>query len=171
MSTVNFQRIAPAGTIHPRALVSGALGVFSSLLAIAWARWGYNLPSAVNVSTQQSQNLMLIQLGIAFITLVGSGLMLARYTAPGGFLNILGAIGTFVVGVYYSNSIADVARASALTALPLHFSDYYTSTISIPTDRIFSTFVLVPVLPIALLLLISGLGALATYRSVRRLGM
>jgi hypothetical protein len=153
---------------HVRAILSGALGIFSSLLAIGWALWAYNLPSAVNVNSSQSQNLMLAQLVLAFIMLLGSGLMLARYTLPGGIINILGALATFVIGVYYSNGIADAARSNDLTALPLRFSGIYSGTVSLATDRIVSTFLIVPVFPIAALLLISGLGALATYSGGKR---
>ncbi len=83
MSSVSVQKIVPRAT-HARALLSGGLGVFASLLAIGWALFGYNLPSAVDVTSSQSQSLMLLQVGLAFITLVGSGLMLATYTGPGG---------------------------------------------------------------------------------------
>ena len=154
--------------MHVRAILSGALGVFSSLLAIGWALWAYNFPSAVNVNSSQSQNLMLTQLVLAFVMLVGSGLMLARFTLPGGIINILGALSTFIIGVYFSTGIADTARSKDLTLLRLHFSGVYTGTVSLATDRIVSTFLVVPVFPIAALLLISGLGALATYRSGKR---
>jgi hypothetical protein len=111
---------------------------------------------------------MLAQLVLAFIMLLGSGLMLARFTLPGGIINILGALATFLIGVYFSSGIADAARSKDLTALPLRFSGIYTGTVSLATDRIVSTFLVVPVFPIAALLLISGLGALATYRNGRR---
>jgi len=166
MSSVKVQSVV--SRTHPRALLSGALGVFASLLVIAWARWAYNLPSAVDLTSSQSQSLMLLQVALGFVTLVGSGLMLARYTAAGGAINVLGAIGTFVFGVYFSSDIANAARAKDLTSLTLKFSSYYTNTIQVPTDRIVSTFLVIPILPVALLLLISGLGALATYRSGRR---
>ncbi len=94
--------------------------------------------------------------------------MLARFTLPGGIVNILGALVTFLIGVYFSSGIADAARSNDMTALPLRFSGVYTGTVSLATDRIVSTFLIVPVFPIAVLLLISGLGALATYRSWRR---
>ncbi len=142
MSTVKIQGALQTPK-HVRALLSGGLGVFSSLLTIGWALWAYNLPSAVNVTSSQSQNLMLIQLGLSFIMVLGSGLMLARFTLPGGIINVLGALSTFLIGVY-------------------------TGTVSLATDRIVSTFLIVPVFPIAVLLLISGLGALATYRSGRK---
>src|SRR6266436_9994497 len=100
MSTVKIQEKVQAPK-HVRAILSGGLGVFSSLLAIGWALWAYNLPSAVNVTSSQSQNLLLVQLGLAFIMLLGSGLMLARVTLPGGMINVLGAISTFLIGVYF----------------------------------------------------------------------
>ncbi|OLD08423.1 MAG: hypothetical protein AUI95_03305 [Crenarchaeota archaeon 13_1_40CM_3_52_4] len=103
--------------------------------------------------------------------LLGSGLMLARFTLPGGVINILGALTTFLIGVYFSSGIADAARSKDLTALPLRFSGVYSGTVSLATDRIVSTFLIVPVFPIATLLLISGLGALVTYRSGRRAGV
>jgi hypothetical protein len=149
--------------------LSGGLGVFTSFLAIGWALFAYNLPSAVRVTSSLSQNLMLLQVGVAFITLLGSGLMLAAYTAPGGAINILGALGTFIIGIYYSSNLADAAKADDLTSLPIHFSTFYTGTVSIATDRIVSTLLIVPVLPIAILLLVSGLGGLATHRSSRKI--
>ena len=167
MSTVKIQERVQAPK-HVRAILSGGLGVFSSLLAIGWALWAYNLPSAVNVNSSQSQNLMLAQLVLAFVMILGSGLMLARFTLPGGTINILGALATFVIGVYFSTGIADSARSKDLTALLLRFSGVYSGTVSLATDRIVSTFLTVPVFPIAALLLISGLGALATYRSGKR---
>jgi hypothetical protein len=167
MSTVNV-KAALEGPKHVRAILSGALGVFSSLLAIGWGLWAYNLPSGVNLNSSQSQNLMLAQLVLAFVMLVGSGLMLARFTLPGGIINILGALSTFIIGVYFSTGIADSARSKDLSVLRLHFSGVYTGTVSLATDRIVSTFLVVPVFPIAALLLISGFGALATYRSGKR---
>lgn len=163
MSSLNMQNITQHG--RARALLSGGLGIFTSFLAIGWALFAYNIPSAVKVTSSQSQSLMLIQVTVAFVTLLGSGLMLAAYTAPGGTINVLGALGTFIIGTYYTSNLADAAKANDLTSLPLHFSTIYNGTVSIPTDRIVSTFLIVPVLPIAILLLISGLGALATYRS------
>jgi hypothetical protein len=167
MSTVNVKAVLE-GPKHVRAILSGGLGVFSSLLAIGWALWAYNLPSGVNLNSSQSQNLMLAQLALAFVMLLGSGLMLAGFTLPGGIINILGAPSTFVIGVYFSTGIADSARSKDLTLLRLHFSGIYTGTVGLATDRIVSTFLIVPVFPIAALLLISGLGALATYRSGKR---
>src|SRR5438128_9645835 len=167
MSTVKIQGALQTPK-HVRALLSGGLGVFSSLLAIGWALWAYNLPSAVNVTSSQSQNLMLVQLGLAFIMLLGSGLMLARFTLPGGIVNILGALSTFLIGVYFSSGVADAARSKDLTALPLRFSGLYTGNVSLATDRIVSTLLMVQACPIAVLLLIRGLGALATYPSRKK---
>jgi hypothetical protein len=94
--------------------------------------------------------------------------MLARFTLPGGTINILGALATFVIGAYFSTGIADSARSKDLTALPLQFSGVYSGTVRLATDRIVSTFLIFPIFPIAALLLISGLGALATYRSGKK---
>ena len=120
MSTVNI-KAALQTPKHVRVIPSGALGVFSILLAIGWALWAYNLPSALNVTSSQSQNLMLAQLVLAFILLLG-GLMLARFTLPGRVINILGALATFLIGVFFSGGIADAARSKDLTALPWRFS-------------------------------------------------
>jgi hypothetical protein len=121
MSSLNVQNITRQVT-HARALLSGGVGVFTSFLAIGWALFAYNLPSAVKVTSSQSQNLMLLQVGLAFITLLGSRLMLAAYTALGGAINILGALGTFIVGIYYSSDLADAAKADDLTSLPIRHS-------------------------------------------------
>jgi hypothetical protein len=157
---------------HPKALLSGSLGILSSLLAMAWAIFGYDLPSSVKIVSTQSQNLMLIQGGLAFLTLVGSGLMLARYTAPGGIINLLGSLGTFIIGVYYSTGLANAAQSLDVKTLTFGLSSFYSTalggTVSLPADRIVSTFMIIPILPIALLLLISGLGGLATFRSARK---
>lgn len=167
MSQVNVQRTVQKSE-HARAVLSGGVGVFASLLAIGWALFGYNLPSVVNVTTKSSQNWMLLQVGIAFVTLLGSGLMLARFTAAGGAINILGSLGTFITGVYFSTGLETAARARGLTAVTLQFSRFYAGSIGISTDRIVSTLLVIPVFPIAVLLLISGLGALATYRASKR---
>src|SRR5207247_9798556 len=76
MSTIKIQGALQTPK-HVRARLSGGLGVFSNLLAIGWALWAYNLPSAGNVRSSQSQNLMLTQLMLALILLLGSGLVLA----------------------------------------------------------------------------------------------
>src|SRR6266516_6751400 len=158
---------------HPRAFLSGGLGVFASFLALAWALFGYNLPSAVKIVSSQSEKLMLLQVGLAFVTCACSGLVLARYTAIGGTINVLGALGTFIVGIYYSTGLANAAQAHNMKSVSFHISSFYSSaytgTIDIPIDRIVPTLMIVPVLPIALLLLISGLGALGTYRSTRKI--
>src|SRR5260370_8372966 len=132
---------------HVRAILSGGLGVFSSLLAIGWALWAYNLPSAVNVNSSQSQNLMLAQLVLAFVMILGSGLMLARFTLPGGTINILGALATFVIGVYFSTGIADSARSKDLPALPWRFSGVYSCTALLPTPKILTPFLFAPLFP------------------------
>jgi len=124
MSTVKIQGALQTPK-HVRALLSGGLGVFSSLLAIGWALWAYNLPSAVNVTSSNSQNLMLAQLGLAFIMLLGSGLMLARFTLPGGIINVLGALLTFLIGVYFSSGVADAARSKDLTAFTMQVSGVF----------------------------------------------
>src|SRR5260370_18456222 len=104
---------------------------------------------------------MLAQLVLAFVMILGSGLMLARFTLPGGTINILGALATFVIGVYFSTGIADSARSKDLTALPLRFSGVYSGPGSLATDRIVSTFLIAPVLPTTALPLLSRSGACA----------
>jgi hypothetical protein len=162
MAQVNTMRV-----VHPRSLLAGGLGVFSSLLAIGWALFGYNLPTSINVSSSQPDNLMLAQFGIAFIVLVGSGLMLARYTRLGGAINILGGLATFGIGVLYARSVEQAARAQSLQAIPLQLSQLYTAPLVIPVDRVVTTLLVIPVFPVATLLVISGLGSLATYRMHR----
>src|SRR5713226_3744600 len=162
MAKVNLARIA-----HPRSLLAGGLGVFSSLLAIGWALFGYNLPASVSLAASQPDNLMLAQFGVAFVVLIGGGLMLARYTRLGGAVNILGGLGTFGIGVLYARSLEQAAKAASLQGLSLHFSQVYTAPLVIPVDRLVSTLLVVPVFPIATLLVISGLGSLATYRMHR----
>jgi hypothetical protein len=162
MAQVNQTR-----TVHPRSLLAGGLGVLSSLLAIGWALFGYNLPTSINVSSIQPDNLMLAQFGIAFIVLVGSGLMLVRYTRLGGAINVLGGLATFGIGVLYARSVEQAARAQSLQAIPLRFSQLYSAPLVIPVDRVVSTLLVVPVFPIATLLVISGLGSLATHRTHR----
>ena len=152
---------------HPRSLLAGGLGVFSSLLAIGWALFGYNLPSSVNLPPNQPDALMLAQFGVAFIMLVGSGLMLARYTRLGGAINVLGGLTTFGIGILYARSLEQAARAQSLQGLTFHFASGYTAPLVIPVDRLVSTLLVVPVFPIAILLVISGLGSLATYRMHR----
>src|SRR5947199_5629717 len=95
-------RVNPVRVGHPRSLLAGGLGVFASLLAVGWALFGYNLSSTVNFASGQSENLMLLQFSVAFIVLIGSGLMLARYTRLGGAINILGGVATFGIGVLYA---------------------------------------------------------------------
>ncbi len=160
-------KVNPIRVGHPRSLLAGGLGVFSSFLAIGWALFGYNLPATVNLASIQPDNLMLAQFVVAFVVLIGSGLMLARYTRLGGAINILGGLATFGLGVFYARSLEQAARSASLQAIPLHFSEVYTAPLVIPVDRLVSTLLVVPVFPIATLLVISGLGSLATYRMHR----
>src|SRR5207249_9634445 len=139
---------------HPRSLLAGGLGVFASLLAIGWALFGYNLSSTVSFASGQSENLMLAQFGVAFIVLVGSGLMLARYTRLGGAINVLGGLATFGIGVLYARTLEQSAKNASLQAIP-HFSQLYTAPLVIPVDRLVATLLIVPVFPIATLLVIS----------------
>jgi len=160
-------KVNPARIGHPRSLLAGGLGVFSSLLVIGWALFGYNLTTTFNLASSQPDNLMLAQFGVAFVVLIGSGLMLARYTRLGGVINILGGLTTFGIGVLYARSLEQAARAASLQGLSLHFSQFYTAPLVIPVDRLVATLLVVPVFPVATLLVISGLGALATYRMHR----
>jgi hypothetical protein len=107
-------KVNPIRVGHPRSLLAGGLGVFSSLLAIGWARFGYNLPPTLNLVSSQPDNLMLAQFGVAFVVLIGSGLMLARYTRLGGAINILGGLTTFAIGVLYARSVEQAARSASL---------------------------------------------------------
>lgn len=147
---------------HHRAILSGALGIFASLLAIAWALFGYNLPAALNLNATQAQNLMLTQVTVAFLTLVAGGLMLTRYPRAGGGLLVLGSMATFVIGIFYTRALELAARGENLSRIHLE-SRFFTGTLNIPVDRVVSTLLVVPVFPIAILLLISGLGGLAAY--------
>ena len=160
-------KVNPVRVGHPRSLLAGGLGVFASLLAIGWALFGYNLSSTVNFASSQSEDLMLAQFGVAFIVLIGSGLTLARYTRLGGAINILGGLATFGMGLLYARAFEQSARTASLQAIPLRFSQVYTAPLVIPRDRLVATLLVVPVFPIATLLVISGLAALATYRMHR----
>jgi hypothetical protein len=160
-------KVNPVRVGHPRSLLAGGLGVFASLLAIGWALFGYNLSSTFSFASTQSENLMLAQFGVAFMVLIGSGLMLARYTRLGGAINILGGFATFGIGVLYARGLEQSARTASLKAIPLQFSQVYTAPLVIPVDRLVATLLVVPVFPVATLLVISGLGALATYRMHR----
>ena len=162
MAKVNSARVG-----HPRSLLAGGLGVFSSLLAIGWALFAYNLPTAANLASNQPDSLMLAQFGVAFLVLIGSGLMLARYTRLGGAINIVGGMVTFGIGVLYARSLEQSAKAASLQGVTVHFSRFYTAPLVIPVDRLVATLLVVPVFPIATLLVISGLGSLATYRMHR----
>jgi hypothetical protein len=157
----------PVRVGHPRSLLAGGLGVFAGLLAIGWALFGYNLSSTVNFASGQSENLMLLQFSVAFIVLIGSGLMLARFTRLGGAINILGGLTTVGIGVLYARTMEQSAKTASLQAIPLHYSQVYTAPLVIPVDRLVATLLVVPVFPIAILLVISGLGSLATYRMHR----
>src|SRR5207244_9507139 len=88
-------KVNPVRVGHPRSLLAGGLGVFASLLAIGWALFGYNLSSTVNFASSQSENLMLAQFGVAFIVLIGSGLMVARYNLLGVAINIMWGLACF----------------------------------------------------------------------------
>lgn len=160
-------KTSPVRVAHPRSLLAGGLGVFSSLLVIGWALFGYNLTSTVSFAASQSENLMLAQFGVAFLVLIGSGLMLARYTRLGGAINILGGLATFGIGVLYARSLEQSARAASLQGITVHFSQFYNAPLVIPVDRLVATLLVVPVFPLATLLVISGLGSLATYRMHR----
>ncbi len=107
---------------------------------------------------------MLIQVGVAFVSLVASGLMLVRYPGAGGVINVLGSVATFVVGIMYTRALEVAARSEGLTRLHLEFTRFYAATLSIPVDRLVATFLAVPIFPVAILLLASGLGGLAAIR-------
>ena len=156
-------KLDPVRVGHPRSLLAGGLGVLSSLLAIGWALFGYNLPTASDLASTQPDNLMLAQFGVAFVVLIGSGLMLARYTRLGGAINVLGGLTTFGIGVLYARSLEQAARAASLQGLSLHFSQFYTAPLVIPVDHLVATLLVLPIFPIATLLVISGLGSRATY--------
>src|SRR5712692_2119088 len=109
------QMVQPTTPIHHRAILSGALGIFASLLALAWALFGYNLPGALNLNATQAQNLMLTQVMVAFLTLVAGGLMLTRYPRAGGGLLVLGSLATFVIGIFYTRALELAARGENLS--------------------------------------------------------
>ena len=160
-------KVNPTRPAHPRSLLAGGLGVFASLLTMGWALFGYNLPTSVNLPSNQPDTLMLAQFGVAFLMLIGSGLMLARYTRLGGSLNVLGGLATFGIGVLFARSLETAARAQSLEGIKLQFASLYTAPLVIPVDRLVYTLLIVPVFPLATLLVISGLGSLATYRMHR----
>src|SRR5437879_11274081 len=138
-------KVNPVRVEHPRSLLAGGLGVFSSLLTIGWALFGYNLPTAANLASSQPDNLMLAQFGVAFVVLIGSGLMLARYTRLGGAINILGGLATFGLGVLYARSLEQAARSASLQGIPLQFSKVYAAPLVITCDRLVSALIFVPV--------------------------
>src|SRR2546426_603983 len=120
--------VQPSVPRHHRAILSGALGIFASLLAIAWALFGYNLPAALRLSATQAQNLMLTQVTIAFVTLVAGGLMISRYPRAGGGLLIIGSMATFIIGIFYTRALElanrsgfSVATSSIKTKSPITF--------------------------------------------------
>jgi len=154
--------VQPSVPRHHRAILSGALGIFASLLAIAWALFGYNLPAALRLSATQAQNLMLTQVTIAFVTLVAGGLMISRYPRAGGGLLIIGSMATFIIGIFYTRALELAARGENLSRIRLE-SQFFTATLNIPVDRVVSSLLLFPVFPISILLLVSGLGGLAVY--------
>lgn len=107
---------------------------------------------------------MLIQVGLAFVTLVASGLMLARYARVGGAVNILGSMATFILGIFYTRSLELAARSGNLRVLRLEYTRFYAVNLNIPVDRLVATLLIVPVFPLAMFLLASGLGGLAASR-------
>ncbi len=149
---------------HRRALLSGAVGIFASILTLSWALFGYNLPGVLRIDSSRSQDLMLIQVGVAFVSLVASGLMLTRYPGAGGGINILGSVATFLIGIMYTRALELAARSEGLTRLHLEFTRFSTATLNIPVDGLVATFSIIPVFPVAVLLLASGLGGLAATR-------
>lgn len=149
---------------HRRAALSGALGIFASILTLSWALFGYNLPGVLRIDSARSQDLMLIQVGVAFISLVASGLMLTRYPGTGGVVNVLGSVATFVIGILYTRALELAARSEGLSRLHLEFTRVYSVSLNIPVDRLVATFLVIPVFPVAILLLASGLGGLAATR-------
>ncbi len=149
---------------YRRAMLSGAVGIFASILTLSWALFGYNLPSTLRIVSARSQDLMLIQVGLAFVSLIASGLMLTRYPGAGGAINVLGSMATFVIGIMYTRALELAARSEGLTRLHLEFTRFYTASLNVPVDRLVATFLVVPVFPIAVLLLASGLGGLAATR-------
>ena len=159
-------KVNPTRPAHPRSFLAGGLGVFASLLTMGWALFGYNLPTSVNLPSNQPDTLMLAQFGVAFLMLIGSGLMLARYTRLGGAINVMGGLATFGIGVLFARSLELAARAQSLEGLKLQFAGQ-TAPLVIPVDRLVYTLLIVPVFPLATLLVISGLGSLATYRMHR----
>jgi hypothetical protein len=74
---------------------------------------------------------------------------------------------TFGIGVLYARSLEQSAKAASLQGVTVHFSRFYTAPLVIPVDRLVDTLLVVPVFPIATLLVISGLGSLTTYRMHR----
>ena len=147
---------------HSRAVLSGALGIFAGLLTLGWALFGYNLPGLVGLSGARPQDWMLAQVAVGFLAIVAGGLMLARYPLAGGALNVMGSLATFVLGILYTRALELAARRSQLEALRLGFSRFSTATLNLPVNQLVATMLIFAVFPVAVLLLISGLGGLAT---------
>jgi hypothetical protein len=145
-----------------RAILSGALGIFAGLLTLAWALFGYNLPGLTGLAGARPQDWMLVQVALGFMAIVAGGLMLARFPSAGGALNVAGSVGTFVLGIVYARALELEARRAQLEALRLQFSRFSTATLSLPVNSLVATMLIFAVFPIAILLLISGLGGLAT---------
>jgi hypothetical protein len=96
------------------------------------------------------------------MAIVAGGLMLARFPSTGGALNVAGSVGTFVLGTVYARALELEARRAQLEALRLQLSRFSTATLSLPVNSLVATMLIFAVFPIAILLLISGLGGLAT---------
>ena len=147
---------------HPRAILSGALGIFAGLLTLGWALFGYNIPGLVGLAGARPQDWMLIQVAFGFLAIVAGGLMLARYPLAGGSLNVVGSLATFVLGILYTRALELAARRAQLTMVRLEFSRFSTGTVNLPVNQLVATMLIFAVFPVAVLLLISGLGGLAT---------
>src|SRR5436309_14264192 len=114
MSSGSVQKIVQRAA-HARALLSGGLGVFASLLAIEWALFGYNLPSAVDVTSTQSQSLMLFEVCIASISSLASGLILAAYIGGDRNAKIHRYLVTYRLRAINCGSVVEVTRLRYLT--------------------------------------------------------
>lgn len=148
---------------HPKATLSGAVGVFSGLLTLGWALFGYNLPATLGISAANPQNLMLVQVAVGFLAVVAGGLMMAHYPGTGGTLNILGSMTTFTIGIFYARELELAARGHHVDSLELQFSRFYSASLNLPVNVLVSSLLIFAVFPVAFLLLISGLGGLATH--------
>ncbi len=155
------------GAAHPKATLSGALGIFAGLLTLGWALFGYNLPATLGISAVNPQNLMLVQVAFGFLAVVAGGLMMAHYPGTGGALNVLGSLTTFTIGIFYSRGLELAARGHHVDSLELQFSRYYSASLNLPLNVLVSSLLIFAVFPVAFLLLISGLGGLATHARAR----